>query len=352
MSVDMQGKWADRPLGMRDVFPQEAKLRWQVETRLVRLFDTRKFELVSCGTFEYVDTLLRGRAEEESRDWVRLLDTSGRMMALRPEMTPSIARMAAPLVAAGTPEVRWCYGERIYRRTDDPASLSWASGRAAESTQLGVEWIGGSGDEVDAQVVSLCQAGLQELGLAEWEMVVSHAAFAPEFFRSLELPEETIQDLLRDLSRGDYVNFRSSATSMGNDKDLLQVLEELNPLFPGSLPAWLDEQWQRTEAGRRVHKVWDNLVEFGQVLQLENLAAHLTFDLTLVRDVSYYTGIVFEVFAPGVGAPVALGGRYDDLLGQFGAPAPAVGFAYEVERLLTALTSGEWLAGSGQNGGV
>ncbi|RIV26738.1 ATP phosphoribosyltransferase regulatory subunit [Alicyclobacillaceae bacterium I2511] len=337
---------------MRDVFPQQAKLRWQVESRLVRLFDAQKFELVSCGTFEYVDTLLRGRAEEESRDWVRLLDSSGRMMALRPEMTPSIARMAAPLLAAGMPEVRWCYGERVYRRTDDPASLSWASGRAAESTQVGIEWIGGSGDAVDAQVVSLCQSGLQELHLAEWQMVVSHAAFAPEFFQALELPKETIQDLLRDLSRGDYVNFRSLATASGIHQDLLQVLADLNPLHAGSLPLWLTERWQQTEAGHRVQTVWNKLVDFGQVLQQKNLANHLAFDLTLVRDVSYYTGIVFEVFAPGAGAPVALGGRYDDLLGQFGAPAPAVGFAYEVERLLTALTAGEWLAESDQNGGV
>lgn len=360
MSIDMQQRWADRPLGMRDVYPQQARRRRQLESKLLRVFEQNGFEMVSCGLLEYVDTLLRGRASSEAEDWLRMVDATGRTVVLRPEMTPSIARMAAPLLAAGTKEIRWSYAERVYRRTNDPASLSWASGKAAESTQVGVEWIGRAGAEADADVMALCQAALGALELDGWQMVASHAAFAPAFLEAHGIAPETAESLTLCLARGDYVGFRgvmgalSAATGVADD--VLDQLSTLNPLA-ADLPEPLQRRFAESESGRRALSAWRELRDLAAVLQRRGLADRVSFDLTLVRDLTYYTGIVFEVFAPGAGAPIALGGRYDDLLVQFGTPAPAIGFAFEAERLLTALTEGEWLheadeRGAGPAGGA
>ncbi|MCL6637064.1 MAG: ATP phosphoribosyltransferase regulatory subunit [Alicyclobacillus sp.] len=324
---------------MRDVYPQQAKHRRRLETRLLRFFEDRGFEQVSCGLLEYVDTLLRSRSAGEAEDWFRLFDATGRTVALRPEMTPSIARMAAPLLAAGTAEIRWCYAERVYRRTTDPATLSWASGKAAESTQVGVEWIGRTGCTADAELLALCQQAADAVGLADWQMVVGHASFAPAFLASLGLAQAHVEQVMQCLARGDYVAARWQLRAGGVAEDALSWLAALNPLQAEAVP----EVVRPYLADSVVAGCWEELVSLARVLAEQGLTDHLSFDLTLARDLTYYTGIVLELFAPGVGAPVALGGRYDDLLGQFGAPAPAIGFTFEAERLLTALTEGAWL---------
>jgi ATP phosphoribosyltransferase regulatory subunit len=343
MSIDIERNWAERPLGMRDVYPQQARIRRQMESTLLDFFDRRGFEMVSSGAFEYIDTLKRGRSDTETNGWLCLFDASGRTVALRPEMTPSIARMAAPLVATGSRTIRWCYAERIYRRTNDPASISWASGKAAESTQVGVEWIGQTGHETDAELLGLCRDGLAHLQLADCQMVVSHALFASSFLASEGLTQASVDSLMNDLARGDHVGFRKRLTDCGVRDDVLQTLISLNPFQPTTLSAALQASLQASGDGQATLRFWNDLVDFAQLMMERGLDEGLSFDLTLARDITYYTGMVFEVFAPGVGAPIALGGRYDDLLAQFGASAPAVGFTFEVERLLTAMTEGAWL---------
>jgi len=337
MVFDGQRKWADRPPGMRDMYPGQAKHRRLVETKLLEQCDAHGFELVSCGAFEYADTLLRGRSLAEAENWVRLFDTAGRTVALRPELTPSIARMASPLLQSGRTEIKWCYGERVYHRTDDPASLSLASGQAAESTQVGVEWIGTRGSSVDATILQICESGLNALGVTDGQMVLSHAQFAPVFLETCGVPAVVVADLLDALVRGDYVGFRQAVAPFepaGNGQDTLQQLASLNPFEPSTLTAHVQARWQTSAAGAKAQTVWDELVELAGILRQMDLRTGVVFDLTLNRDLSYYTGMVFEVFVKGVGAPVALGGRYDGLLAQFGAPASAIGFAYEVERLV------------------
>jgi len=332
---------------MRDVFPQQAKRRRQLENHLLEYFEQYGYEMVSSGAFEYVDTLLRGRPVQQAEDWVQLFDGTGKAVALRPDMTPSIARMAALLVASGHSEIRWCYAERVYRRITDPASLSWVSGKAAESTQVGVEWIGKTGAQTDCDLIGVCQTALVSLDLPDWQMVVSHAAFAPAFLRAYGTPQEAVDVLLRLLSQGDYVGFRQECVRLGVPTRLLDVMGSLNPYRPESFASEIRDGWTNEDSAKVVERAWADMVDLARHLSVQGLDGRLSFDLTLYRDLAYYTGIVFEVFTTGVGAPIALGGRYDSLLTQFGAAAPAIGFTFEIERLLSVLTDGNWVHGSG-----
>jgi len=344
----MNDKFADRPLGMRDVFPQYARRRRYLENRLLNFFENASCDMVASGAFEYVDTLLRGRPTRAADDWVQLFDPSGRAIAVRPDMTPSIARMAAPLVASGQTPIRWCYAEHVYHRTADPASLSWASGKAAESSQVGVEWIGPAGSAADCDILALCQQAIQSIGLGHFEMVVSHAQFASAFMVAMGVPAGAVHPLLTLLAQGNHVGFREQVASFDAVAgDVLGALSAFNPFAEQTLLQATASAWQQTAAGQQALSAWAELVQLARTLSDRGLESQVAFDLSMHRDVSYYTGVVFEVFAPGVGAPIALGGRYDDLLAQFGAAAPAVGFTFEVERVLAVLSDGEWLQGNG-----
>lgn len=408
--------------------------------------------MVSCGVFEYVDTLLRGRSREETSNWVQVFDVSGRAMALRPDLTPSIARMAAPLLDRGNREIRWCYAERIYRRAHAASAFTWSGTMAAESTQVGVEWLGkpqthlnlrdedgplpqpaatpsmveegkqhgaatlsklptlprvpalstfASAEDareeigvdvetaVDAAVLGLCADAVRYLGLKDWQLVVGHAGFTPLYLEARGVPVETTNSLLSLLAAGDYVGFRQQLeTEVANGAAILAELTRLNPYDPDSLPAvWqpcdtshvidggvdpaahidyeatagvadaaeaveatrvtqsavtaqaaqASEEARKRQAFTQASAQWDSLTRLAERLRQRGIADRVSFDLTLCRDLTYYTGIVFEVFAEGTGAPIALGGRYNDLLSHFGTPAPAIGFTFEIEGLMNAM---------------
>lgn len=340
MALEMDRRWAERPTGTRDVYPPQARRRRQLENQLLAFFERHGYDMVSSGAFEYVDTLLRGRGSEDAAQWVQWFDASGRAVALRPDMTPSIARMAAPLVAAGRVPIRWCYAERVYRRTSDPASLSWVGGRAAESTQVGVEWIGAYGADADCALLGLCQAALREVGMEGWQVVVSHARFAPAYLAAAGVPQEALPGVLADLGQGDYVAVRATLENLGCAPGVLTSLSVIDPFQQAEAPLPPGARADASEALATLSAAFADLRSVAEALVRQEAVHGVSFDLSLHRDPAYYTGLVFEVFAPGVGAPIAYGGRYDGLLAQFGAEAPAIGFTFELERLLAVLGDG------------
>ncbi|QQE80197.1 ATP phosphoribosyltransferase regulatory subunit [Alicyclobacillus sp. SO9] len=338
MGSQQYPNWAERPLGMKDIYPDEARQKRSLENKLLEFFEAEGFEMVSCGVFEYVDTLLRGRLEEETSNWVQLFDTSGRAMALRPDITPSVARMAAPLIASGQNNIQWCYAERVYRRAQENVPFTWSTMRAAESAQVGVEWLGQDGTDSDVSLLTTAVKALHHLNLHNWQLVVGHAAFTPAYLRATGLSEDDVEDLLLELAEGNYVGFRQKAEDAGVDVDVLNQLSELNPRNGASLPGHIKAAFRRSSAGELALEAWDHLTQLGATIDRLGFGDGISFDLTLCRDLTYYTGIVFEVFAEGAGAPIALGGRYDELLQHFGARAPAIGFTFEIDGLLNVMS--------------
>ncbi|WP_258111765.1 ATP phosphoribosyltransferase regulatory subunit [Alicyclobacillus sp. SP_1] len=337
IGIEQWMEFADKPLGMQDGYAGFAKQRRVLESTIVRHLEREGHELVSCGAFEYVETLLRARPVGPLEQWVQWVDASGRAVALRPEMTPSIARMAAPLVSSGQRSLRWSYAERVYRRVAAPtASLQFASGSVRESTQVGVEWIGGSGVLADVRLLELCHSALREAGLAQAHTVLSHARIAPLFLAAVGISQGLVAQLLALLHAGKYVDFEELAGSTPVHGGLLSALRKLRPEQPRSLEDVFVTFGKRVSPSSDLVAAWSELVELAARMRESGLSADMTFDLTFHRDVAYYTGLIFETFAPGVGVPIALGGRYDHLLQQFGAEAPAVGFAFELEQLMEA----------------
>jgi ATP phosphoribosyltransferase regulatory subunit len=330
--------FAERPQGMRDAYPSFAKFRRQTEAELLDFFERRAFDYVSSGAIEYAETLLRARPQLVVDEWVQWFDALGRQVVLRPDMTPSIARMAAPVIQSGKLPIRWCYAERVYRRTATPASLSWASGKAAESTQVGVECIGITGTECDADMLELSHQALDHLKITGAQLVVSHAALMPALLSAFGVTGGAQIELLNDLRRGDYVAFEQHSKRYPAAEQALLAVKVITPYEPSSFQAVLKYPWPDVVAGDVATRAWAELVDLAQCLVTRHLDAVVSFDVTLQREVSYYTGIIFEGFAPGVGAPIVEGGRYDELLAQFGSGAPAIGCAVEVERVMAVLS--------------
>lgn len=324
----MQSDFVERPVGTRDYVGCELTRKRAVEDRLIREFEQWGYQSVETPLFEYAETIARGLHRDEDERLFRLFDREGRTIALRPEMTTPVARVATTLLAAETLPLRICYCAKTY---------SGRSGRAQEPvevTQAGVELIGDSGPDADAEIIALMAGGLRAVGLTEFRFALGHMGFVQSLFSVLAPGLRT--RLRRALIAKDLVAY--DATLAGEVQSLpADWLESLRimPRIRGGKDAI--EQARSiafVEAAQRACDEWQELLTALSDHGVEDVV-HL--DLGLCLDHEYYTGITIEGYADALGQPIAFGGRYDALLAQFGNQAAATGCVVHVERVLAAL---------------
>jgi ATP phosphoribosyltransferase regulatory subunit len=177
----------------------------------------------------------------------------------------------------------------------------------------------------------LC-AALDAAGLRDYRVGLGDASLYPTLLEALGVPEEARVRMLRELAARDFAGLEREVAALGLDGDAARLAAEVPQRRGGPevLEAGGGAVAEAVAGMRAVHELLE-----------PQAAQRVIFDLGLTRELGYYTGAVFEVYDPQLGAPIGRGGRYDELLGRFGRPLPAVGFALTVERLHIALTGEE-----------
>jgi ATP phosphoribosyltransferase regulatory subunit len=322
------------PSGTRDVLPDETRELRLITEALRRTFAEHGYGEISTPALEYESVLARADMAE-ARPAYRMFDESGAVFVLRSDMTVPIARVVATRYGSAEPPLRFCYFAHCYR------GVRPQRGQQRELLQAGIELIGSPAPDGTAEALTvLCQA-LDATGLAGYRLGLGDASLLPALMTSLDVAPELRSRLLEALARRNFVDLEhllmASALSDSSTELLLSVAQRRGgPEVLSDLPG------PAADAVAGMKMVHDRLTPA--------VAARVIFDLGLVRNIGYYTGAVFEVYDPALGAPIGGGGRYDELLGRLGRSLPAVGFALGVERLHIALAgeqrgSGESLAG-------
>ncbi len=306
---------------MRDRTADEVASRRQLEARLVEVFAAWGYQEVATPTLEHLDTLVRGAGPGIGDRLLKLVDSDGEVLTLRPEMTVPLARFAATrLLPAGQSPLRLAYVATVFRGQER------GSGRLREFTQAGVELIGGAGAQADVEVIALAAEALLAAGVEQPAISVGHAGFLRGILSTLPEPAaEAARDLLYRKAFADL----ESVMTPGPSLDVLRVLPSLRGPDALDRAAPLATPGESRVALDALRAVLDGVSAHAQAVRVE-------VDLGLIRDFDYYSGIVFEGHAPRAGMPLLGGGRYDGLLARFGHPAPATGFAIGLERVLEA----------------
>ncbi len=321
------------PSGTRDVLPDEmAELRAMTD-RIRDVFTASGYGEVYTPALEYEQTFSRANISG-ARPAYRVFDEHGSVLVLRADMTVPIARLVATRYAAAEPPLRFSYVAHAYR------GVRPQRGQSRELLQAGVELIGVPGAAGTAEVLGVLCAALDAAGLANYRIGVGDASLYPSLLEAFGVAPELRELILTELAAGDFVGVDREIHALGlsdADADLL-----LRVARTRGGPEVLDGQ---TEA---LHAALSGMREVHSRLAAP-VAERIIFDLGLVRSLGYYTGAVFQVYDPAYGVPVGNGGRYDELLGSFGRPLAAVGFALNVERLHIALT-GEERGRTGRSG--
>ena len=316
------------PYGTRDFLPPEAAEKRAVETSLTALFTSWGYDGIETPVTEFLSTLTVGNGQRIEPRMFKFFDRDNRTIALRHEMTTPIARVVASRMKDVPRPLKISYVGRVYRYEETQR------GRRCEFTQAGVEFMGSDAPAADAEVLALAVESLRQAGLREFRISLGQAAFIHGLMRGSALTEEEERRAKNFLEKRDLVGWRTfldgTALPLGEKK----ILEKL-PLLHGGREI-LDEAREMAVNEESLRAI-DNLATIYRLLESYQAAESVQFDLGVIRDLDYYTGMVFEAYMPGLGFPLCGGGRYDRMLADFGADCPATGFALGVERILLAV---------------
>lgn len=320
---------AQLPRGTRIYLPDEAARKRHVEQRLLDVFARWGYREIVTPTFEFFDVLSLGTDVALQENMFKLVDReTGRMLALRADITPQIARIVASRMRDEPKPVRLAYVTNVFRY-DEPRLAHYR-----EFYQAGVELIGLEKPEAEAEVLAMTVEGLRALGLGGFQLVVGHPDFYRGLLEEVKAGPDRERELREALARKDRSSVEQLVGELAPPAHVAEALLALPGLFGH---AEVLERAQRLARNTRSERALANLAEVHRLLAIYGLADSVLLDLGEVRGFDYYSGLYFEAYVADFGAAVAAGGRYDHLLGRFGYDCPAVGFAFDVARLLSVM---------------
>jgi ATP phosphoribosyltransferase regulatory subunit len=316
------------PSGLRDLLPDHSAHLAELSSRLQEVFAELGYRRVFLPTLERLDVVERGLSPAALAGVMKFVEPgSGEVVAIRPDITPQIARLYAARPDALPSPARLCYDGPVLRAREARA------GRPREVYQAGVELLGAGGPVADAEAIVVLSRALERVGLQGAIVEVGHARFAGAVLSRAGLPAASRAEAWDALARKDEGALAELARKGRGSPGARDALPALAALYgDGALS-------RARSLARAVPEAGAALAEVEAALKLARRrgVGDVAVDLGEIRGLGYYTGITFAGYAPGAGSAVAAGGRYDELLARFGRPGPAIGFAVDLEFATQAL---------------
>jgi ATP phosphoribosyltransferase regulatory subunit len=313
---------------MRYYIGAEARLRRTVEDVAMSVFEGWNYEEVITPSVDYYDLFEQGMGREEAQRGFRFTDNDGRLLALRPDVTSSVARMAATLLSERPRPLRFCYAAPVFRQQTQ-SHAEWRR----ENTQLGCELIGIGGTPADLEVLRLAAEILSRLKLqSRYCITINNVEIFNGIADHLNLANAEREQLRRLIDTRAAAELREFLKSYSDD-------EALAFWQPTQLTGKRDviEAARKTIINARSIAALDSLEQLWTEIESLGLEDSFEVDLGDVSSLDYYTGLSLKIFVHGAGSSVGRGGRYDGLTGSFGRAEPAVGFVLNLDALTEVL---------------
>lgn len=324
----MKKKLIHTPEGFRDIFGIECDRKRYLERQIEKLYRSYGYQSVETSSFEFFRVFSEEVGTMPTRDLYKVVDRDGSTLVLRPDFTPSVARAVSMYFAQEDMPLRFCYHGNVYRNSHS------LQGRLRESTQMGVEYLNDDSAEADAEVIALVVETLRRSGLKDFQVSLGHVGYFESLVDEAGLDEDTVselRDLLKARNRFGAEELIARQNLQGRLKD---AFNQMTDLFGGMEVL---REAGKNVSGEKAHMALDRLAEIWKLLDERGCGDYVIFDLGMVTGYQYYTGIIFQAYTYGSGEALISGGRYNRLIEHFGKKAAAVGFATEIDSLLTAI---------------
>ncbi len=312
----------EKPLGMRDDFPFIAKKKSALRAKGTAIMEQAGYEMLQTPTLEYYETIGKISAIPDNALF-KLLDSQGETLVLRPDMTSPIARVAAAKLLKEKMPSRLGYYSNVFR------AQKREGGRPAEFEQMGVELIGDDSLYADAEVIILASTILKELNVESGRVVIGNTQLLHLILQDFGLDNDQIQAVREALVSKNNVGFEELTDFMNMDETKKEAFKKI--MSTSSLEDWKSYV---DFSNSQQASLFEDMQKLHQIIARNGLSEAVTYDLSFISHMTYYTGLVFEFYGAGSGFPLGNGGRYDGLMQQFGLQVGATGFGLRIDRLL------------------
>ncbi len=313
------------PEGVKDYLPLECEFKLNIENKIADTFKMCGFKPVSTPTIEYAD-VFENTGGIDSKRMYKFVDRDGTLLTLRPDVTPSIARIAA--TASYNIQGKLYYVGNTFRRNES------YQGKLREFTQAGIEIVG-SNDKLsaDAQAITIAIRALKAAGIDNFSIDIGHAMFLAGVIDEAGISVESANHIKDSILDKNYVAVSEIADTIEN-KGVKSLLKDL-PLLIGNYEI-LEEAKTRVTNSKSIAAL-DYLSEIYTIIKSLGLEKYISFDLSVIGAMDYYTGIIFRGYTRGTGFSILDGGRYDNMVAAFGKSMPAVGFAIKINDIINVI---------------
>lgn len=309
------------PEGVRDIYNGECARKNHLSDRMKDILKSYGYRDIQTPTFEFFDIFNQDKGSLPSNQMYKFFDREGNTLVLRPDITPSIARAVSKYFSEENFSMRFSYTGNIF------INNSSLQGRMKESTQMGAELIGDDSIDADAEMIALAIHLLLAAGLTEFQIDVGHVGFFKGLIEEAGMDEEKTQELRELIENKNFFGVEA----MTDNPALIRLPKLFGSQDILKEAKRLTSNMKALVAITRLERLYEIIGEYG-------LQKYVTFDLGMLTQYDYYTGVIFRGYTYGTGDAVVKGGRYDTLLQKFGKDAASVGLAVAVDELLIALS--------------
>jgi ATP phosphoribosyltransferase regulatory subunit len=323
---NMERYKVNTPEGTRDRLFTECAERRHAQNAMTSLFEKRGYSEVITPEVEYYDLFVKAQNPLPQEAMLKLVDREGRLLVLRPDCTTPIARVAATRLKDAVFPQRLYYNQNIFRVSGSD------TGSDSDIPQCGIELIGAPGLRGDIEAVAMAIDALCAAGAGNFHIELGHVNFFTGLATGLEIDQDRREALKSCIESRNFALLEDMIRDLnGSEADCLRKL----PYMFGGAEV-LDEALTLTD-NREARAAVDYLRAIYRELEAAGRGGYVRFDLGLVQSIDYYSGLVYRGFLEGAGSVVLAGGRYDNLIGDFGLSLPSTGFAVYVDSLIACL---------------
>jgi histidyl-tRNA synthetase len=317
---------------MRDFMPEEAKMMRYIEGKARRIAELYGYKEIITPVVESYELLSAKAGEEVRLRMYAFKDLGGRMVALRPEFTPSVARLVATTLRNEPRPFRlFCVGS-LYRY-DEPQM-----GRYREFWQSNFELMGSNKPEADAEIIMLTNDLMRSVGLKNYVFKVGHVGVLRGIFAQENVEEKNVNEVMQLMDKKAYAEAVRRVEGIGVSKKCVETVQRLIELKGKDTLEIVDKMRECVGEYDKALEAVENLQEILRLIAESESKITITVDAGFARGLEYYTGAIFEVNVPELDIALAGGGRYDRLIELFGGePTPAVGIAHGLDRIMLAM---------------
>ena len=319
------------PIGLADILPEECEKKRAVEEVINDVFLSMGYSEIETPSFEYYDVYSGSSGQISQENMFKFFDEKGRILALRPDITTSIARVAATKEKDSLLPLRFCYTGNVFRAEKTEGA------RQREFTQSGIELLGADTPEADAEVIATAIEAIQAVGIEDFQVEIGQVAFFSGLVEQAGLSHEDTEKLRERIDCKDSLGIEELTEKLNLDGEIKRLMIALPDLF-GDLS--VVDKADVTGLNPTSKAALDNIRSIYGLLESYGFGDMISIDLGMLQSIDYYTGSIFKCYTHGVGFPVCAGGRYNNLVGKFGRELSAVGVAFGINRILSALRAG------------